>query len=254
MEYTINQLAKMAGVSTRTLRYYDQCDLLPTHRNSSNGYRVYGQSDVDRLQQILFYRELGVKLDEIALILSAPDFNPLVTLDGHLVALKTKREQLDALIKNVESSIRAMKGEIIMNDNEKFEGFKQKLIDDNEQQYGEEVRAKYGDEIIERSNANLRDMSKERYAESEQLTQELNDALKAAYQQGDPEGELAQEACVLHKKWLMFWWGDSVTYSKEAHLAMGQMYVDDPRFYAYYDKIIPDLAVFLRDALQIYCQ
>jgi DNA-binding transcriptional MerR regulator len=206
------------------------------------------------LQQILFYRELGVGLGEVALILAAPDFKPLDALGEHLVALKARREQLDTLIKNVESSIKAMKGEAVMNDNEKFEGFKQKLIDDNEQQYGEEVRAKYGDATIDLANANLKQMSKERYAKSERLTQELNAALKSAYQQGEPDGELAQKACELHKNWLIFWWGDSVTYSKEAHLAMGQMYVDDPRFRSHYDKIAPGLAIFLRDALQTYCQ
>jgi DNA-binding transcriptional MerR regulator len=254
MEYTVNMLAKMAGVSTRTLRYYDECGLLPARRNSSNGYRIYGQEDVDRLQQIMFYRELGVTLDEIARILTEPNFEPLVALDSHLTALQAKREQLDTLIRNVENSIRAMKGEMTMQDSEKFEGFKQKLIDENEQQYGEEIRAKYGDETIDRSNANLKGMSKEKYAESERLRQELENTLKIACEQGDPANELAQKACGLHKDWLIFWWGDNVAYSQEAHLAMGQMYVDDPRFTAYYDKIAPGLAAFLLDALKIYCR
>jgi DNA-binding transcriptional MerR regulator len=254
LDYTVSELAKMAGISTRTLRYYDERGLLPTRRNSSNGYRVYDQADVDRLQQILFYRELGVGLDGIARILSAPDFKPLAALEGHLAALKARREQLDTLIRNVEDSIRTMKGEIIMSDDEKFEGFKQKLIDDNEQRYGKEIRAKYGDTTIDRSNASLKGMSKERYAESERLTQGLNDALKAAYQQGDPAGELAQKACGLHRQWLILWWDGSVPYSKETHLALGQMYTQDPRFTAYYDEIAPGLAVFLHDALQVYCR
>jgi DNA-binding transcriptional MerR regulator len=254
MEYTINKLAKMAGISTRTLRYYDYCGLLRARRNGSNGYRVYGQADVDRLQQILFYRTLDVGLDEIARILAAPDFNAPMALDGHLAALKAKREQLDTLIGNVENSIRAMKGEIMMNDQEKFEGFKQKRIDDNEQRYGAEIRARYGDAIIDQANANLKGMSQERYTESERITESLNETLKAAYQQGDPAGALAQNACALHREWLMFWWGDSVPYSKEAHRAMGQMYVEDARFTAYYDRIAPGLAVFLRDALQVYCR
>jgi DNA-binding transcriptional MerR regulator len=253
MEYTVSGLAKLAGVSTRTLRYYDECGLLPTRRNSSNGYRVYDQEGVDRLQQILFYRELGVGLDEIARILSAPDFRPLAALDGHLAALKAKREQLDALIQNVEDSIRAMKGETTMNDDEKFEGFKRKLIDDNEKQYGAEARAKYGDGTVDRSNARLKGMSEGQYAEHERMTRELNDVLKAAYEQGDPASPFAQRACELHGEWLRFWW-DEGTYTKEIHLAMGQMYVDDLRFAAYYDKIAPGLAVFLRDALQVFCR
>jgi DNA-binding transcriptional MerR regulator len=253
MEYTIGRLAKMAGLSTRTLRYYDERDLLPSRRNSANGYRVYQQADLDRLQQILFYRELGVGLDEIARILAAPDFQPLAALDEHLTAMRAKREQLDILIRNVEKSISNMKGEDIMSDREKFAGFKQSLVDDNEQQYGEELRAKYGDAAIERSNARLKGLSMEQYAQMERLTEDVNETLRAAFAQGDPAAELAQKACQLHREWLCFWWEDGA-YSKEAHLAMAAMYVEDPRFTAYYDKIAPGLAVFLRDALQIFCQ
>ncbi len=82
MKYTINKLAKLAGVSTRTLRYYDEIGLLRPARMSSNGYRVYGQKEVDRLQQILFYRELGVPLEEIKKILSSKEFDELDRLSA----------------------------------------------------------------------------------------------------------------------------------------------------------------------------
>ena len=251
MEYTINKLAKLAGVSTRTLRYYDEFGLLSPARVSSNGYRLYGQKEIDRLQQILFYRELGVPLEEIRRILSAGDFDGLSALQSHLTALCGRREHLDLLIANVQKTIKAMKGEMIMSDKEKFEGFLQKLVDDNEQKYGEEIRAKYGDDCVARSNAKVLTMSRERYAELEKLTTELNTTLKAAFEQGDPAGELAQRACELHKQWLCFYWDK---YSKEAHIGVTQMYVDDPRFTVYYDKIAPGCAVFLRDAVAIYCQ
>lgn len=251
MEYTINKLAKLAGVSTRTLRYYDELGLLSPARVSSNGYRIYGQKEIDRLQQILFYRELGVSLEEIRNILTSKDFDGLSALEGHLSALLARREQLDLLVANVRKTIMTMKGEITMNDQEKFEGFLQKLVDDNEQQYGEEIREKYGDEQVSRSNAKVLNMSKEQYAELEKLTEDLNETLKAAFEQGDPAGELAQKACRLHKEWLCFYWAE---YSKEAHMGVTQMYVDDPRFTAYYDKIAPGCAAFLRDAVAIYCK
>jgi len=250
MEYTINKLAKLAGLSTRTLRFYDECGLLPPRRISSNGYRVYGQAEIDRLQQILFYRELGVELAEIGRILSEKDFDGQAALQSHFDALREKRGRLDALITNVEKSISAMKGELEMSDAEKFEGFKQKLVDDNERQYGDEVRQKYGNEAIDRSNAKFKSMTKEQHAKMEKLSVEVNEAIKSAFKQGDPAGELAQKACELHKKWLCFFWD---SYSREAHLGVTQMYVDDPRFTAYYDKIAPGCAVFLRDAVQIYC-
>ena len=250
MEYTINQLAKLAGVSTRTLRYYDQCGLLPPKTVRSNGYRIYGEAEVNRLQQILFYRELGVELSEIGRILAEKDFDGLSALQNHLAALREKRARLDRLIGNVQKSISAMKGETGMTDEEKFEGFKEKLILDNEQKYGGEIREKYGDEAVGRSNAKLKNMTKEQYNELEALTQELNRTLRAAFEQGDPGSELAQKACALHKRWLCFYWDH---YSKEAHRGVAQMYVDDSRFTAYYDAIAPGCAVFLRDAVQIFC-
>lgn len=251
MEYTINKLAKLAGVSTRTLRYYDELGLLTPIRMSSNGYRIYGQNEVNMLQQILFYRELGVPLDEVKKILSKKDFSSMTALQNHLTALQTRRTQLDLLIANVEKTIKAEKGESIMSDKEKFEGFIQKLVDDNEQQYGDEIRAKYGDEVIDRSNAKVKGMTKEQYAEIEKLSIEVNEALKSAFEQGDPASEIAQKACELHKKWLCYFWDH---YSKEAHIGVTQMYVDDPRFTAYYDKIAEGCAVFLRDAVLIYCK
>ncbi|ADL05209.1 MerR family transcriptional regulator [Lacrimispora saccharolytica] len=251
MEYTINKLAKLAGISTRTLRYYDELGLLSPARVSSNGYRIYGQKEIDRLQQILFYRELGVSLEEIRNILASKDFDGLTALESHLSALLARREQLDLLVANVRKTIKTMKGEIKMSDQEKFEGFLQKLVDDNEQQYGEEIREKYGEESVSRSNAKVLNMSKEQYMELEKLTADLNETLKAAYEQGDPAGELARRACELHKRWLCFYWSD---YSKEAHRGITQMYVEDPRFRAYYDKIAPGCAVFLRDAVAIFCK
>ncbi len=251
MEYTINKLAKMAGVSTRTLRYYDEFGLLSPERINSNGYRIYGQKQINRLQQILFYRELSVPLEEIKSMLSSKDFDEQAALECHLSSLLTRRKQLDMLIANVEKTIKAAKGETIMSDKEKFEGFKKKLVDDNEQKYGKEAREKYGEEAVDRSNAKLMGMSREQHAELEKLTVELNETLKAAFEQGDPAGELAQKACELHKKWLCFFWDG---YSKQAHIGVTQMYVDDPRFTAYYDKIAVGCAAFLRDAVLIYCR
>ena len=138
-----------------------------------------------------------------------------------------------------------------MTDKEKFIGFGQKLVEENEKRYGAEIRAKYGEEAVNRSNAKVRGMSREQYAEAEKLSLELNKTLKAAYEQGDPSGELAQKACELHKRWLSYFWDH---YSKEAHIGLAQMYVDDPRFTAYYDKIAPGCAPFFRDAITVYCK
>lgn len=104
---------------------------------------------------------------------------------------------------------------------------------------------------VERSNAKVKGMTKEQYAVVERLSQELNDTLKAAFALGDPQSELAGKVCELHKRWLCFYWDH---YSKQAHIGVTQMYVDDPRFTAYYDKIAPGCTVFLRDAVKFYCK
>lgn len=250
MEYSIQKTAALAGVSTRTLRHYDDLGLLVPARVSSNGYRIYGRRELDRLQQILFYRELGVSLEEIKAILDAPDFDPERALASHLAALEAKRESLDALIRNVESTIRARRGEITMSDQEKFTGFKAKLVADNEAKYGGEVRAKYGEEMVARSNAKLMGLSEAQYMEAEELSRLVNERLQAALAEGNPAGATAQEACDLHRRWLSVYWP---AYSKQAHKGLAQMYVDDPRFAEYYDKLGEGCSQFLRDAIFIYC-
>lgn len=249
MEYTVNKLGKLSGVSSRTLRYYDEIDLLKPERINSSGYRIYGQKQVDQLQQILFYRQLRIPLDAIKTLIMAPDFNQEQALADHLVALEEKRSQLDTLIENVKKTMSATKGEIKMSDKEKFEGFKEKLIEDNEEKYGEEARQRYGEATVDASNRKISKMSTEAYAELEKLNEALNRTLKEACKAKDPSTELAQKACRLHKEWLAFYWPE---YNKEVHLNLVKMYVADARFKAYYDNIVEGGAEFLLEALKLY--
>lgn len=249
MEYTILKLAKIAKISTRTLRYYDEIGILKPKRINSSGYRIYGSEEVDRLQQILFYRQFALELTEIKDILNSTEFNKINALSEHKKKLYEKREQIDILIKNIEKTIAADEGGTIMSDNEKFEGFKQKLIDENEEKYGEEIRAKYGKETIEKSNQKVKNMTKEESEKISALAQDMSKTLIEAIKTGDPAGRLAQKAVQMHKEWLCFYWD---TYTKEAHAALGQMYVEDERFKKYYDDIHPGCAEFLRDAIIVY--
>ena len=128
MDYTINELSKISGISARALRYYDQIGLLVPERISSNGYRIYSGNEVDILQQILFYRELGVRLDEIKKLINAPEYDKEKSLLIHLDALLNKQKQIGTLIQNVRKTIEALKGVTVMSDKEKFEGFEKKSI------------------------------------------------------------------------------------------------------------------------------
>ncbi|MDF2686356.1 MAG: putative transcriptional regulator [Clostridia bacterium] len=249
MEYTIKKLASLSGISTRTLRYYDEINLLKPVRINSSGYRIYGKTEVDRLQQILFYKELDVNLEDIKKIINTPGFNAVNALKEHREKLLNKREQLNILIKNVEKTIITEQGVVSMSDKEKFEGFKQDLINENEKTYGKEIREKYGDDTINKSNQKVKNMTKQQYDEVTKLSDDFMKTIIEAYKIGDPACELAQKAAEMHKNWLCYYWD---SYSTEAHAGLGQMYVDDSRFTEFYDKHQPGLAIFLRDAILVY--
>jgi len=249
MEYTVHKLGRLAGVSARTLRYYDEIGILKPARINSSGYRIYGRAEVDRLQQILFYRELGVGLERIKQIVTDPAFDAAAALREHRQHLLDRRRQLDLMIASVEKTIAASEGRITMSDQEKFEGFKQKLIDDNESKYGKEIRRKYGEEAVNRSNEKVKNMTKEEYEALTRLSENVLKTLGEAMDEGDPASATAQRAADLHRQWLSFYWTE---YSKEAHANLAQMYVDDERFKAYYDAVRPGAAEFLRDAIRIY--
>lgn len=249
MEYTVQKLSKIAGISTRTLRYYDEIELLKPLKINSSGYRIYGQNEVNKLQQILFYRELGISLENIKNIINSPTFDSLSALKEHHNKLLAKRKQIDLLIENATKTIALREGKYIMTDLEKFEGFKEKIIDENEKNYGTEIREKYSEDVINQSNKKLKSMSKKDYDDWQNLSAEIISKLKKAFETGDVSNEISQEVARLHHKWLSYTWN---TYSKEAHAALAEMYVADERFTSYYDKEQPGLAKFLRDSIVFY--
>lgn len=249
MEYTVQKLSRLAGISARTLRYYDQIGLLKPARVNSSGYRIYGAAEVDMLQQILFFRELGFSLENIGEIISNPSFEVIQALRDHHGKLLEKKAQIDLLIRNVENSIAQKEGKIFMSDKEKFQGFKRQLLEENEQKYGAEARAKYGAQTVEKSNQKFMGMSEKQYQEVTRLNEEFLQTLSAAFETGDPGGELAQRAADLHRQWLSYYWNE---YNKDAHAGLARMYVEDKRFTDYYDKGKAGTAAFLRDAIEIY--
>lgn len=245
--YTIGELAELSGVSARTLRFYEEAGLLAPKRDAQNGYRRYGAVDVDRLQEILLLRRLGVAVRGIAPLLSASDGERRALLARHLDALRDERRCLDGLIKTVERSLAELEGGSSMADREKFEGLKRKLVDENERQYGAEVRARYGDVAVEESNRRMLHMSEADYATWQELDAEIRDALAVAVRaEKDPTGSEGARICDLHRRWLGYTWP---SYSAEAHRGLAESYVADERFTAYYDREVPGCAAWLRDAV-----
>lgn len=250
MEYTVQALARLTGVTGRTLRWYDAIGLLPPLRTTQAGYRIYGPEQVDRLQQILFYRALGLSLDEIKAVLDDPHFDRQAALQSHLRALQARREELDGLIQAVERTLLDEKGEIAMTDQEKFAALKKQAVRENEEKYGDEVREKYGAGELETSNRAVLDMDEETWSAWKALDEELRLALEEAVQAGeDPAGEEGQRIAALHARWLSY---TIRRYDPARHAGIAQLYVADERFTAYYDGRVPGCARFLRDAVVAY--
>lgn len=247
--YKINEISKIAGISTRTLRYYDDIELLKPSIVADNNYRMYSETEIDLLQQILFYKELGFPLDEIKKIINDDEFDYLQALEFHKVKLLSKREKIDRLIQTIDLTIKKERGETTMSNNEKFNAFKENLIQENEEKYGVELRDKYGDVVIENSNQRIKRMSKWQFNEANRIAEEIKLLLLTAFSTGNPQSKEAQEVCALHQKWIQFYWE---SYNEDHHLALVEMYTQDERFKKYYEAVIAGATEFLYQAMKYY--
>lgn len=246
MEYTVNALAKLAGITPRTLRWYDKLGLLKPGRTTGAGYRLYGPAEVERLQQILLYRELDLPLEEIRAILDDPAFDWQAALRSHLAALEERRENLNRLILTVKRTLLDEKGVIEMTDQERFEGFKKELVAQNREKYGTEVREKYGSQALEESDKALMGLTEEAYEEWKALAEEILSALATAVRAGeDPAGEEGQRIARRHRQWLEV---PLPQCTPQIHRSIADMYVADERFTTFYDRETTGCARFLRDA------
>ena len=251
MVYSIRELSELAGVSARTLRYYDAIGLLKPLYVNEAGYRFYGESEVAVLQQILFYKERGFDLKQIQKAIYEADFDIVEALDDHLLALENQRKHMEALIWTVKQTLKSMKGECEMKDSEKFQAFKESMIHENEEKYGEEIREKYGDSEVDASNQKMLNMSEEEWKHFKGLEEEIKNALKKGVGE-DISADSAEAANIvkLHKEWLCM---TLKQYSPEIHKGIASMYTADERFKAYYDAEVPGCAALLVSAVNQWC-
>ncbi|MFM8323133.1 MAG: MerR family transcriptional regulator [Chloroflexota bacterium] len=239
--FTVRQLAETAGVSARTLHYYDQIGLLIPRRDPGNGYRRYDRPALLRLQQILFLRELGMPLDEIKLVLDRPEFNLLAALERHRLALQARQARTLQLLQTVERTITHLKGQHDMNDKDLFNGF-------DEKEYEDEARRRWGEsDAYKESTARWK---KATPAEQQQLRQGWLDNFQAwaAAAPFGPDSPQAQAAAAAWHAQLRRFYEPS----RELMLGLVDMYNEDERFKANYERFQPDLAGFVRQAVRIY--
>lgn len=250
MEYTIKKLAEIAGISSRTLRYYDEIGLLKPQSINSSGYRIYGEKEVDMLQQILFYRAMDMKLEDIKSLILRPDFNINKALEEHHKRLISKRNQIEQLILMVEKTLLYKKGNVEMSNKEKFEAFKIEKLKENEEKYGKEIREKYSEEKVEESNKKWMNISEEDMDKMQLVEAEMFNALEEVIKTRDLDSISAKTVYEKHKQWLCFSWP---VYSKESHRGLAEMYVQDERFSRYYnDRVGSDAVTILRDIILKY--
>lgn len=231
MNYTVKQMAEISGVSARTLRFYDERALLKPAFLSEAGYRMYTEKEIDRLQQILLYRSMGIPLKTIKELVDRPDEKIEDTLIQQKIQLEQKRQELDQLLETIDKTLRYYKGELKMTNKEKFDAFKREKIVENEANYGSEIREKYGEDAVEASNQKWQNMSEADYQKMQAVEAELIEKLR--HYLTDEMPSLAEAIYQLHKEWISFSWGK---YSGEAHKGLSEMYLADERFTQYYDE------------------
>lgn len=252
MEYSIHDLSKLSGVSTRTLRWYDEIDLLKPGRVADSGYRYYGPAQVDRLQAILTYRALGVELARIRDCLDAPSFDRLALLRQHLTALYAQKARLESMIGSVEQTIHREERKEPMKDEAKFAALKEQVVAENEAAYGQEARKRYGNQSVDAANKTLLGMTAAQYETWTALDAELRQRLENAVDAGhSPASEEGKALCELHRRWLAMT-DKTLTAAKQKGIA--ELYVLDDRFTAYYDRKVPGCAQFLRNAVATWAQ
>lgn len=246
MTYTIHQLATLANISSRTLRYYDKIGLLAPDAFQKNGYRVYSDKSLIRLQQILFFKELDFSLKEIAQILSDPDFKRLPVLEDQAALLQLKKQRLQKIIKTINNTIMSMKIQKKLSDQELYDSFDSKEID----AYAEEAKQRWGNtEAYTQSQERTKNYSKDDYRRIHDEGITLTRKIAHAMSKG-PDSPEVQALIKLHYQSINQFYDCSL----EMYLGLGEMYVADERFTAYYEKFADGLALFMRDAIKEYCQ
>ena len=241
MEWSTQQVVAATGITSRTLRHYDHVDLLAPTRTGSGGVRYYDQHALVRLQRILLLRELGLSLAAIADTLDG-ETSDIEALAEHRARLLVEKQRIDLQVRSVDATIAALeKGRPLMPQN-MFEGF-------DHTKYDSEVRERWGDAAADRSNNWWNGLSAKGQASFRKEVDDLNAAWDQVIASGvTPDSEPAQEMAARHVAWLRSA-TQGTTLSQAMVKGIVQMYVDDERFAANYNRVSPAGPQFVRDAV-----
>jgi DNA-binding transcriptional MerR regulator len=243
--YTVGQVAHLSGVTVRTLHHYDEVGLLwPTER-TSGGYRVYTDADLDRLRRILFYRELGFALDQIAAVLADPASDTAAHLRRQHHLLRERIERLHAMVAALEKEMEARQMGTRLTPEEQFEVFGTDKVGS---EWAEEAGQRWGDtEAYGESQRRAATYTKEDWiaikAEGDTGLRDFADALRS----GEPaNGPRAMDLAESHRQHVSRWFYDC---GFDVHRGLAAMFVSDERFTRTYDDVAPGLAQYVHDAI-----
>ncbi|MBA2655456.1 MAG: MerR family transcriptional regulator [Tatlockia sp.] len=249
MSYTVNKLASLSGVSSRTLRFYDEIGLLKPSFYGANQYRYYEEEQLLMLQQILFFRELGFTLNDIQRILSGDDFNKIESLKTHKSILQSSLERTERLINTIDKTISHIRGKLIMRDAEMYDGF-----DPQKQQEHEKYMLDSGiisQQQIDDSWNKVSHWKKPNWEQFKNNGEQLNqDLAKAMNQSLKPESDETQGLIQRHYDWVSNFW----TPTKETYISLAKMYIDHPDYRLFYNKYNPSLVDYLSAAMNIFAE
>lgn len=251
MNYTVKKLANLSGVSVRTLHYYDQIGLLKPHIRTAAGYRLYGQGELLKLQQILFYRELDFSLKDISAIVNKGDFDLIKALQGHKAALLARKDEIDRLVQTIDNTIFKLENNReMLKPEELYDGLSKQEIDEMRQQ----AVKKYGDQVKHAEDA-LRKLTK---ADFEELKQDQKDNMQALFELKDKavDSEEVQTAIATHYEIIRKFWGTHGDEDKQAkqYAGLGTLYVSDERFTMISGEAQPEFAKFLKEAMALFAK
>jgi DNA-binding transcriptional MerR regulator len=243
MSYSVSQIARLAGVSVRTLHHYDQIGLLSPAERSGAGYRRYGDGDLRRLQQVMFYRELGIALSDISDLVSDPDAEPAEHLRRQHALLAARLERTRRLVTAVERAMEADRLGIALTPEERLEVFGAHDPAD----FADEVTQRWGDtDAYRQSRRRTTAYGKQDWLAIKAEAEQISAAFAAAQAAGEAPGSaVAMDAAERHRQHIARWFYDC---PPEMHRGLGEMYVTDERFAANYESVAPGLAAYIRDA------
>jgi MerR family transcriptional regulator, thiopeptide resistance regulator len=244
MSYSVGQVAGLAGVTVRTLHHYDEIGLLSPGGRTGAGHRRYREPDLERLQQIMFYRELGFALDEIAAMLDDPDADPIAHLRRQHAMLSARMTRIEHMVEAVAKALEATTMGISLTPEERFEVFGA----DDPARYADEVEQRWGDtDAYRQSQRRTRSYTKDDWLTIKAEAAEIQQAFADAMLRGDaPHSERAMAAAERHRQHITARFYDC-TY--EIHTALADMYVADERFAQTYEQTAPGLAPYVRAAI-----